>query len=91
MAQQEGELQQTKQPLTVLPVSKLFVIITDDALRRDIMALPLLRTSLQAIESLFSLLLTDEDLIDMDSVLMMSYRNKDTISCPRRPTTERDT
>ena len=55
------------------------------------MALPLLRTSLQAIESLFSLLLTDEDLIDMDSVLMMYYSNEDTISCPMRPTIERNT
>jgi hypothetical protein len=91
MAQQEGELQHTKQPLTVFPVSKLFVIITDDALRRDITALPLLRTSLQAIESTFSLLPTDEDLIDIDSVLMMYYSNNDTISCPMRPTIERNT
>lgn len=55
------------------------------------MALLLLRTSLQAIESLFILPLTDEDLIDIDSVLIMCYSNKDTIFCPMRPITERDT
>ena len=55
------------------------------------MALPLLRTSLQAIELLFSLLLADEDLIDINSVLVTRCSYKDNISRPMRPITERDT
>ena len=67
MAQQEGELQHTKQPFAVFPAVKFFKISTDVSLRRDIMALPSLRTSLPGVESTFCLLPTDEDLIDINS------------------------
>ena len=82
MAQHEGELQHTKQPLAVFPTAKFFSISTDDELRRDIMALPSLRISLQDVESTFSLLHADEDedLIDMNSILTRHSKNWSMIS-----------